>query len=246
VAIANSRGGELKQLRRWTAGVLLVTAGQVRAQSAATVPASSDVYERLESVSAHFPVRGLFLGERSLSRREVERVVAALSRAIESAPSRTAARRAWARQELDAVTAALGDTRGTARTGLTRVGITWRADFFRSHALPERIESNGLGSIDAVTHPFVADRHGWPTVNGTIATLAPTGVAGWGNSAAMALQPSASLTAMHDGGWTSERFLHRAYARGVLFNVAMQLGADELRWGQSPHGALFISGNAMP
>src|SRR5688500_15042843 len=64
-------GGELQQLRRWVPIVLLVTGTRLPAQSAVTIPASSALYDRLESVSALFPVAGVFLGERPLSRREV-------------------------------------------------------------------------------------------------------------------------------------------------------------------------------
>jgi hypothetical protein len=238
------RGG--LQIRRSLPILLLVVATRLPAQSAATVPASSAVYERLESVSAWFPARGVFLGERALSRREVERVVLLLTRKIDSAVDRSAERRDWARGELNLVASALKDVRGRRTGDRTQAGVAWRGDLLSSRAQFERIEPNGLGAIDAVSHPFIAGRHGWPVVRGTMATIAPTGVLGTKERVAIVTQPTLSLTPMQPEGWTSERFLRRGYARAVLANVAAQVGADEHRWGQSPHGALFISGNALP
>ncbi|MGH7678163.1 MAG: capsule assembly Wzi family protein [Gemmatimonadaceae bacterium] len=218
----------------------------LQAQPAATIPASSTLYDRLEAVSAFFPVRGLFLGERALSRREVQRIVASLSTAIDSVPPQAQRRAAWARRELEVVLSALNEKRDMKVRGGLRAGFAWRGDVVSSNALEERIEPNGLGSIDAVTHPFAQGRYGWPTPDGTAATLAPRGVFGAGDWFAAAAQVSGTLTSEHEDGWISERFLQRGYLRGVFHNVGAHLGMEEQRWGQSPRGSLFISGNAMP
>jgi hypothetical protein len=227
--------------------VLLLLAGsQLRAQAAATVPASSEIYDRLESVSALFPTRGVHLGQRSLSRRDLERAVARLAVAIDAdSAAKGANRRAWARRELDAVAMALSVGRD-ATDGRLRAAGAWRAELFASDALSERIENNGMGQIDAVTHPFAARRDGWPTIDGTSTSVAPTGVLGFGNRLAVAVEPRLSLDSRDDSYSSAGAFFHRAYARGVLYNVAFQVGADELLWGQSPLGALFISGHAAP
>ncbi|MGH7636197.1 MAG: capsule assembly Wzi family protein [Gemmatimonadaceae bacterium] len=203
------------------------------------------MYDRLESVSAYYPVAGVTLGERALSRREIERIVTRLSAAIDSSTTFDARRR-WARAEIDAVAAQLKDRRAMAEGRHGMAGVAWRTEMFSSHIPPQRIDSNGLGAIDAVSHPYAVAGHGRPVVQGTIATIAPTFVAGRGSWLAAAIQPQSSLTSVHEGGWTAERLLNRAYVRGVYRNVALQVGAEELRWGQSPRGALFISGNAPP
>jgi hypothetical protein len=232
------------QVRRFVASVLLVAGARVGAQSAATVPASSTIYDRLEGVSALYPVRGLFLGERALSRRELRRVVEVLRQVVDSAAPH--ARRQWARRELDIVESNLNNLK-TIRPGVpVHAGTSWRSDIMSTDAIDERIEPNGQGQIDAITGPFMAGRHGWPTLKGATATIAPTIVAGLADGVALVVQPTASLTMMRDEGWISERLLQRAYARATYHNVAVQVGAEEHRWGQSPHGALFISGNALP
>lgn len=236
----------MQQLRTFAAVSLLASASSAFAQAAATIPSSSTIYDRIEAVSAFFPARGIFLGERALSRREVHRVVELLRRTVDSARNVSDARRSWARRELRLLTQSMRDTQRVDPTRALRTTTAWRADIMSTNAEAERIESNGLGAIDAVWHPFSAARHGFPTVDGTVATLAPTGLAWTGDRFALLVQASASLSSVREEGWTSERFLHRVYARGAMFNVGLQLGAEEHRWGQSPTGSLFISGNAMP
>lgn len=228
--------------------VLLLLAGtQLRAQAAATVPASSAIYDRLESASALFPTRGVHLGERSLSRRDVERAIARMAAAIErDSAEQNAARRAWARRELDAIAAALAVEGGASRSERLRAAGSWRAEIFASDALAERIANNGLGQIDAVTHPFAARRDGWAAIDGTVVSFAPTAVVGVGDRLAVVIEPRLSLWATGDSFPSAGAFFHRAYVRGVLYNVALRVGADELRWGQSPFGAMFISGDAAP
>lgn len=172
-------------------------------------------------------------------------MVARLSSRIDSSRSFDARQR-WARAELDAIAAQLKDPRGVMEGRHGTAAATWRADLFSSRAPASRIESNGLGEIDAVSHPFAPGRYGWPTVPGTMATIAPTLVAGRAAWLAAAVQPHASLTSIREGGWTAERLLNRAYLRGVYRNIALQVGAEEFHWGQSPSGSLFISGNAPP
>lgn len=236
----------MKQHRAFAVALLCASAPDASAQMAATVPASSTVYERIEALTAFFPARGVFLGEQALSRQELRRVLEVLRRTVDSARGAGDARRSWALRELAALAEAFRDTQRIDPGGRFRARGAWRADIVSTNARAERIESNGLGSIDAVWHPFGAARHGFPLVDGTVATLAPTGMAWHGDRLALLVQPSASLSSVREEGWTSERFLHRVYARGTFFNVAVQAGADEHRWGQSPKGSLFISGNAMP
>jgi hypothetical protein len=235
----------LNQHRRWITPLLLAVPVALRAQPAATVPASSGVYDRLESISAYYPARGVFLGERSLSRREIERVVALLDRRL-TADSADSPRRRWARRELEAVTDALTSRRGRMTGRYGEAGILWRGDMFSSRTPPLRITPNSLGLIDAVSHPYSYARHGWPAIEGTIASIAPTAYWSQGSSFAAVVQPLASLTPVKEGGWTSERLIHRGFLRGVFHNAALQVGPDERKWGQSPNGSMFISGNAAP
>jgi hypothetical protein len=233
------------QLRLRLVALLAILAAPAHAQRAATVPASSGIYDRLESVSAYFPSAGVTLGERALSRLEIERIASRLSSAIDSSKQFNARQR-WARGELDAVVAQLKDPRGVAEGPHGTAAASWRGDLYSSRAPTQRIEGNGLGEIDALSNPFASGRHGWPTVQGTIATIAPSFVAGRGAWLATGVQPQASLTSVREGGWTAERLVNRAYLRGVYRNAALSIGAEELHWGQSPRGALFISGNAPP
>jgi hypothetical protein len=236
---------ELTQIRLWSALVPLLFALPLRSQQAATVPAWSSAYERLESVSASFPARGVFLGERPLSRRELRRVLTRLAAAIDSAPPTTGSERVdWARRELSAIAAALDSGRGLHRSERLTLGASARTEVFGSDALSERINSNGLGQIDAVSHPFGPRRDGWPTGQGTVANFATSGLLAAHAGLAIIVEPRFSVGHFRDNVPAEDVFLQRAYVRGVSHNIALQFGVDERRSGQSSVGALFISGNA--
>lgn len=220
--------------------LLLVSAAPLIAQSV-TVPASSAVYRRLEAVSALYPVRGLHLGQRPMSRRELSRVVRELTFAVDSA-SHNISRRDWARAQLGAVLGAIGAVSTPDRVRFLSAA---EMESYGSDARSEGVQPNGLGEIDASTTPFAFGRRGWPTPAGGAVTLAPTVALGSGPRLGLAVQSRYTITG-NAGRWGGDLGIHRAYARGVLANVALQLGADEMFWGQSPHGALFISGNAPP
>lgn len=223
---------------------MLLLAASAHAQGAATVPASSEVYGTLESVSALFPRRGVFLGERSLSRRQIEALVDRLYGAIDSAAP--GPERDWARRRLmEGVVPAMRAPAGMRTMGQVALLTGWRGEVATTNAEPERMSPNGLGSIDAVTHPFQSRREGWPLGEGATATFAPTAVLTFGDRFALAVEPRASRSFPRQGRGSGELRLHRAYARAVFRNLAARLGADEMQWGQSSR-ALFLSRNASP
>jgi hypothetical protein len=224
----------LPQHRGWVVAALLASR-PLSAQSEA-VPASSALYDHIEAISAFFPAAGVFLGERGVSARQVASYLERLRLTIEAAPP--SARKNWAQRNLAELLQPVRSERSPS--------AAWRADIAGSDASNERMTANGLGSIDAVTNPFEARRDGWRVEKGAAASYSPT-VAVRLPRCGAAVQPRFSS---HVAEGRKERIwqgtVHRAYARGVWRNVALRVGADELLWGQSPIGALFISGNAPP
>ncbi|MEX2178105.1 MAG: capsule assembly Wzi family protein [Gemmatimonadaceae bacterium] len=223
--------------------MLIAFADEARAQPAATVPASSAIYHWLESVTAWYPSRDVPLGVRPLSRTQVVRIVARLRREVEADNAGNPGRRALALRQLAAIDSALdAEPDGAAITGRLSLAM----EFFGSNARLDTIKSNGLGSIDAVSHPFGDLRQGWPSERGAIVSVAPTAALGLGHRLAIVVQPRASVFSPPASNASAELVTQRAYVRGVVRNVALRAGADEVLWGQSSRGALFIAGNAMP
>ena len=236
--------GALKQLRWWCV-TLPLAATPLFAQQSITVPASSAVYERLEAVSAWYPARGIFLGERPMSRRDLLRAIRILSAAVDrdSVPS---ARRDRALQELAAVSAALESRRGARQSGAAVALVAVKPVLASTDAVTDRITPNGLGLIDATTNPFEITAPRAFAGRGTAADVALTAAAGLGDHVAMVLEPRALAVDAPDGAAKTDVQLYRAYARATVHNVALRVGSDEMRWGQSPRGSLFLSGNARP
>lgn len=213
---------------------LLLGAWPLPAQDVATVPPSSDLYRRLEAVTAFFPVP-VHLGLRPSSQRALAGALARARSAVLAAdPAHP--KRHWALLELDQIAARL--------PAVNRFQPAWRVDGFVSDAAVSRIEGNGLGSIDATESSFGRDRRGLPyprggTLHGFATALLQ------GGRFALLLEPQVGYVGDSSGHRGSGR-IHRAYGRVVAANVALQAGSDERRWGQAAHGPLFLSSNAAP
>jgi hypothetical protein len=229
----------LRQVRA-TCALLLVCAGGAGAQRALTVPASSPVYDRLESISALVPVKGLHLGMRPMSRQELSRVVGLLSQTL-GLRADSSARTRWALRELDALRADLA---------LEDAGDAWKTaaslNALSSDARADRIvPSVPEARLDAVYHPFAAERQGRATLDGTTMEAATT--AAWSSDrVAVLVEPRATWTSPRGAPADFAGSMHRAYGRGVWRNVAFAVGSEERLLGQSPAGALLVSGHAAP
>lgn len=200
------------------------------------MPPSSAIHRRIEAISAFFPVP-VHLGLRPASRRAILAIVERLQRVVDAA-SPQHPRRPWALRELGLLRDHL------ARDSLAGVRAAWRLDAYASNAPPVRIDSNGLGALDAIEGSFARDRRGLPSPGGLAGHLLPT-VAASGRRFALLLEPEAGLTADSTGTRGTVR-LHRAFGRAVVGNVAIQAGSDHRVWGQSVHGPLFVSEHAAP
>ena len=169
-----------------------------------------------------------------------------LQRRVQSSPA--GGRREWSLRQLDLLRSALAPVSGHL------AAWSWDASASVGDVRGERIEPNGLGGMDTVSqqlmgldatrNAFDPARQGVP-LGGAGVMLQPTAVLGNTHVAVLAEPLIASPLARSDSGaWLPA--MHRAYVRAVARNVAVRVGADELRWGQSPTGSLFISGNAAP
>ena len=85
--------------------LLLAGVRAANAQGVATVPADSDIYRRIEAISAFFPVP-VHLGLRPASLRALQSTLRRLRARVESAPI-DHPRRLWALDQLDEVAAAI-------------------------------------------------------------------------------------------------------------------------------------------
>ena len=220
----------------------LLFASSVLAQGTLTIPASSTVYDRLESVSALYPTSGVFLGERSLSARQIGVMVRRLTAAVDGALP--GARRDWARHQLSEIVTALRAPTAGMLDSNSFVSSAWRVNAGGTDAATLRLPNNGLGQLDATINAFDTRRDGWPMMRHAVFNATPTVTAAQ-NRIAWVVEPRFSQLWL-DGRTSTDARLHRVYLRGRYRNLALRVGSDEMLWGQSPLSALFISGNAEP
>lgn len=235
--------------------VLLLTGPiAARAQLAATVPASDPVYAVVEELSASLPVAGLHASQRPWSRREVARLASAFDAALRERESDSLRARPPERvrrlvRELDAAYATdVAELRGERPSPVVRA--TMRALAFEAigtDAAARRVPvTNGLGRIDAYTHPLVEPDWGRPVADGGTLDVEGTAELGVGGWFALGVQPRISVLMPRGGSAYQQSDFQRLYARGVLANIALEAGMDEMTWGEAGSRGLLLSANPRP
>ena len=239
----------------WALGALLLASAAAHAQLAATVPASDPVYGVVDELSASLPLRGVFSAQRPWSRLEVARLAMAFAAKRDRRLRDTTLARLPARISdlVDSLASAYrddirqldGEGNGAWFHGALVKQVRLDALGTNSHfrAVPV---TNGLGSIDAVTNPLVEPNWGRPVADGFTGNAEFLTELGLGSHLALGVQPRFTWLRPRDGEWTRQFDFQRLYARGVVANIAVEAGMDEVTWGQGGERGLLLSGNPRP
>ena len=223
---------------------------------AALVPTDDPAYPLLDELAALVPVRGLIVGQRPYSRREVARLTRSACAAVATQPESARRTRALALlAELRGTTTrdsaagahACADSAATAPAIAVRpLEAAWLRTAASGVAPRPVPRDNGIGSIRAVTNPTLDARGGRPIVRGASLSLETSHAIGVGGWLALTAQPRVSVVTSPDGGSSVEAVAQRLAARAVWRNVALHAGVEPREWGQAGARSLFLSGNAAP
>lgn len=233
-------------------------AGPLAAQPAALVPVDDPTYALLDELAALVPVRGLVMGLRPYSRREVVRLTRSACRALEgdtaaSGDARRARARALVGTLLAAHAPAADTTAGCAVTPPAAAPISgralegaWLQSLVASTPARPVPRDNGIGAIRAITTPALDARAGRPAVEGAALSLETAHALGAGEWLALVARPRVSLVAAADGGTRWEGAFQRLGVRATRWNLAVHAGLESRQWGQGGDRSLFVSTNAGP
>ena len=112
---------------------------------------------------------------------------------------------------------------------------------------PTRVvpRDNGLGSIDAVVNPILANREGRPLSDGSNFLVGSLHhfESSW---IAIGAQPELQSSVTHAGTTSIRGTLQEAELRVLYRNFALDLGRAPVRWGQALTGSLMTSANSPP
>lgn len=224
----------------------LAAPAPVRAQASATITSGSVVHRDVDRLVAQGLLDTLIVGQRPYSRMSVARAVVAASRGLARIDTANAARAAVASEILTRlrheVSAELRspDSAGHSAAPMLRrqtVDLAWLGMPWRAAPL-----DNGVGSIRASVNPLAPTRGEWAPVPGVGAVVEP--LAEWRPARWLALAMQPQLMAASGAGGMASIEAARAFARVVAGPIALQVGRDQLAWGQGVAGGSLLAADA--
>lgn len=220
---------------------------RIVAQASVTVSVLDQVYRDIDKLVAHDLVDVIIRGQLPYSRMEIARITAeALANLPRSRPGLTSVRRILTDLQRDysqelALLAADAGPASNAVHPLRQV----EAVFSLADSPPRAFRENGLGSLDAAMNPLLQGREGRNVVDGVTLSLESTHWARFSDLVAVFARPRLQLGLTRNGQPDlNEVVFQNLNAHLAVGNLEVEVGRDNLFWGQGRNAGLLVSHNA--
>lgn len=230
----------------------LVLAGVLPAQTTRLVDPLDPAYGDLRALVDAGLLDQIWLASRPLSRRGFRSAVAEAKERLrgDASPGRAASRVALQERIIASIEERLGLADGDGGVVVLGNGsalIRTLSLDATATSQPTRLipDSNGIGAIDARLNTLLANRQGRPLAYGASTLLESTHTL---ESAHVALDvtPALALLTPTDTAARLDLRLQQLQLRAVYRNVALDVGRENVSWGQGRDGGLLTSNNSPP
>jgi len=234
-------------------------------QASVNVPVTDPVYRDIDKLVAHGLVDKIIMGQRPFSRREIARIVKEamvhlprLQGPLED-PQVPESRKEKLRARLDYLKPIFERLKRDYQEELVQNGALEGETKWYSVHLLEKVEadlgvasspaeplpaSNGLGSIDAVINPLLDYRQGRHLVDGANLGLETTTWLRASDYFAMLVRPRFQLGLGRNAAPDQNRAdVLNLYGKFWVKNLEIQIGRDNLMWGQGIEAGQLLSTN---
>ena len=238
---ASALGSGMRVRTMLFALVLPVTLG---AQATVTVPVQDPVYRDLDLLFGSGVIKTMIVGQRPYSRREIARITLDASKTPPTRPLSERNRRILDRLKREyapEINALRGDTTSMQRFVLNQ----GRAELLGTNSPSRAIPRDGTGAIDADVNPLLNGRAGRVYRVGTNVAL----------DADMSFRAARSLIFRVDprvignvdgSGTFTQGSLEAASMTWLVKDIAIEVGRQQLVWGQGMEGGLLGSTSGLP
>lgn len=245
-------------------GIILLKPLPVRAQASVNVNNLDYLYRDIDKLVAHQLVDIIIVGQRPYSRREFARITSEAMRkfpALEkklSDPNLSEKKKRSLRKRIAYIKPILARLKKEFREELIQRGVLkgetkWYsvhlldkvyADTTVTNSLPRTVPANGLGQIDAFINPLVQYRQGRHIVDGGTLSLETTHWVRASNHLAINFRPRVQLGIGRDGQPDiNDFFVQELYAKFFVKNFEIEIGRDNVLYGQGKNAGLLLSNN---
>ncbi len=228
--------------------LIVVAPLSVRAQTALNAPPDDPVYHAVDVFIANDLVRDVIIGQRPYSRLEIARILRSARETLDEREGIVAGRLYLERL------LAFYEKRYARELGGMPKGVVFEAldqlDLFAAYnsSEPRQIPvNNGAGMIDGIITSF--DRYttgGLTYVDGANATLTTQHDLYATPYLAMRAKPRFEFLTPQRSEAQVFAHIERLYLTTGWRNIQLEVGRDNLMWGQGEYGGLMLSSNARP
>jgi len=235
------------------------------AQVSVNVDTLDPVYRDIDKLVSHGLVKKIIMGQRPFSRREIARITAEaiyqfhkLEKGLED-PALSEAKKKSLKKRLDYLTVTLNRLKRDYREELIQMGALIgekksysihgvdKVDvgmlFTNSSAEPLPV-NNGIGDIDAVINPLVDYEQGRHLVEGYNFSVETSHWLRASDYFALFLRPRFQLGITNDGSPDdNDVYILNLYGKLNIKNFEIEVGRDNLFWGQGFDSGLMLSNN---
>ncbi len=237
---------------------------KVYPQASVNISNLDPVYHDIDKLVGNGLVDKIIMGQRPFSRKEIARITAEatynlsrLKKKLED-PKISEKKKRSLQGRLEFVEEILLRLQHDYREELIQLGAlqgekSWYSlhplektelDFLSTNSLPRTIPLNGLGVIDAVINPMVQYRQGRHLVDGSNASLETTHWFRATDHFAFFVQPRFQLAFGREGqADDNNAYILNLYSKFYVKNFEIEIGRDNLFWGQGLNSGLMLSNN---
>jgi hypothetical protein len=222
-----------------------VSIPSVYADTALNAPPEDGVYHDIDLLISHGLVKDVIIGQRPYSRLEVARIISCARNSLGEKPSTSKKigkflylNRLLTHYEKEYEAEILDLREGLSLEPLQRLEFNLLGNSSRPRLIPQ---NNGQGDIDADIISFDKYRQGLKFADGANYFIS--------TKHNLYLNRYFAFTAEPRFEFDSERSkarIHRLYAKGGWRNIELEVGRDNILWGQSEFGGVMLSSNARP
>jgi len=234
------------------------------AQVSVNVSTLDSAYRDIDKLVANGLVDKIIVGQRPYSRKEIARITAEamlhLPRLQDplNDPNLSPGKKQKLQTRLDYVQEVLSRLQDDYREELVQMGALpgekeWyslhpieKADLgiVMSNSLPRTVPSNGLGSADAVINPLLQYRQGRHIIDGSTLSLETTHWIRATDYFALMIHPRFQVGIGRDGQSNdSNAYVQNLYGKFYVKNFELEVGRDNLIFGQGLNSGLMLSNN---
>jgi hypothetical protein len=243
----------------------IIFSPKVCAQASVNVPTSDPVYRDIDKLVGHGLIDIIIVGQRPYSRKEIARLTAEamknLSRFDEplTDPALSEKKKDSIRKRKDYVEEILKRLERDYHEELVALGaLEGDKIWYSAHpvekvdvdltfaASPARVlnNDNGLGKIDAVINPLLQNREGRHLVEGSNLSLESAHWVRVTNYLAFYAKPRFQLAVPADDQPNDNNvYLQNLYGKFNVKNLQIEVGRDNLVWGQGENAGILLSNN---